>query len=422
MAHYCINEEIIIIDNTRRKLLITFNPIGIRVINEDLITLLKMIEEGIDEQIIIENLGKGESEQKIKKCISELLKNNIISIATEQVIFSKNNNIFKINKSLAYPLERLFLSITERCNLKCKHCYVCCNPKSITNDISLNTVKNIIENAKHLGLWQVDLTGGEIFCRNDLFDILDYLYENKFIVNLFTNATLITEEIANHLRRYKNISRIIVSFDSTDENLYEDFRQVKGSYKYLLHAMKLLKNYDIPISFNVPYFGEEKTKQTVEFLRKNYSNDITVYPIIPLGRGVNFNNDYLAVAEYRKKIVIDNHKSDSRNIYEHRFNTVCGIAENFIFIENTGNICVCPTLSSKYDEKLHIGNICSEKLSLESIWKNDKVINNFRNTNCSEICKEAKKCKGGCRCLAYIYSNGAMDSKEPIACAQYRRY
>jgi molybdenum cofactor biosynthesis enzyme MoaA len=78
--------------------------------------------------------------------------------------------------------------ITDRCNLRCSHCY--------QNDYSLKTVADKINHA--LTVWKKEgrlaITGGEPFIRKDLFDLLHYLEQQPTIkkIGILSNGTLIT--------------------------------------------------------------------------------------------------------------------------------------------------------------------------------------------------------------------------------------
>ena len=68
--------------------------------------------------------------------------------------------------------------ITDRCNLRCSHCYQ--NDYSHSSELSLEELKSVADKISHtLTVWKKDgrvaITGGEPFVRKDLFDLLHYL-------------------------------------------------------------------------------------------------------------------------------------------------------------------------------------------------------------------------------------------------------
>ena len=42
-----------------------------------------------------------------------------------------------------------------------------------------------------MGVLAILFTGGEVFVRDDIFEILEYAYEKRFAVDIFTNGTLL---------------------------------------------------------------------------------------------------------------------------------------------------------------------------------------------------------------------------------------
>ena len=71
---------------------------------------------------------------------------------------------------------RAILELTDKCNLKCVHCYRVANSEKI---LSLSEIKTIINDLCELGCIELTLTGGELFTRSDIFDIIDYADERK---------------------------------------------------------------------------------------------------------------------------------------------------------------------------------------------------------------------------------------------------
>lgn len=409
-----IKDNIIVVDNIRNKFIMTFNPFSIRNINDDVINIIKLINEGLSFEKIcdIKNFSDCEKE-KLEELMCKLYINGIIEVG-------KKKKQYILRKStLSYPLERLFISITENCNLKCSHCYVQCNEENNSEkNMLLDQILDCVDQGLELGVWQVDLTGGEIFCRKDIFIILDYLEKKNVRVNLFTNATLIDEGKVDKLKKYSNITKIIISFDSLSKQIYENFRKVNGSFDKLINAMNLLKAANIKMSFNVPYIDENKDEigTIVSFLSKNYSKDVVIYPIFPLGRGSEIKQiDSMRGFVDIKKKAMEVAKSEGDR-FTNNLNTTCGVSESFIFVERTGQIALCPTLSQKYDLKLRIGNIKEDRLS--DLWNNNEILNKFRVANCKYIenCSAKEECKGGCRCKAYFESGGSIYGNDYLSC------
>ncbi len=100
-----------------------------------------------------------------------------------------------------FPLKTLVLSLTGRCNLACKYCYA--SPQ-IKEDMSEETARRAIDMAARGGKekFTIQLSGGEPLLTFPLIQkVVAYVREEKIParIQLQTNATLITEEIAEFL-------------------------------------------------------------------------------------------------------------------------------------------------------------------------------------------------------------------------------
>jgi MoaA/NifB/PqqE/SkfB family radical SAM enzyme len=125
------------------------------------------------------------------------------------------------------PVSCLF-EITPRCNLRCKFCYVALDPYRgpyLTTD-EMCRVLEIIERA---GVLWLTLTGGEIFSRRDFPAIYEYALAKGLLVTLYSNATMVTEDVARLLAERPPFS-VEVSIYGADAEHYEATTQVAGSF------------------------------------------------------------------------------------------------------------------------------------------------------------------------------------------------
>lgn len=98
-----------------------------------------------------------------------------------------------------------------------------------------------------MGVLNVSLTGGEIFLREDLFDIIEYARNLYMRVFLLSNATLLNEQIAARLADL-SIANFSTSIYSLDENVHDNITGKKGSLKSTLKNIQLLKEYNIEVA------------------------------------------------------------------------------------------------------------------------------------------------------------------------------
>lgn len=147
-----------------------------------------------------------------------------------------------------YPLSTM-IELTERCNLRCVHCYInqpANDPFQKQNELTAEQFKVILDKITKAGTLYVCLTGGEIFLRDDFEEIYIHAVKNGLLVSLFTNATLITPRIADTLAAYRPALVDITLYGATRET-YERVTGVKGAYDACMRGIGLLRERGIKL-------------------------------------------------------------------------------------------------------------------------------------------------------------------------------
>ena len=144
-----------------------------------------------------------------------------------------------------FPL-RVSWRLTDRCNLRCLHCYATCENEAKQKELSLEKIKSVVDKLEDANIFEISLTGGEIFVRNDLKEIIEYINSKNIALALFTNATLI---LSNYEWLKKcNIRRYNISLDGLEEE--HDKLRGKGNFRRTMEAIKLLKKDSARIVIN----------------------------------------------------------------------------------------------------------------------------------------------------------------------------
>jgi len=134
------------------------------------------------------------------------------------------------------------LEITSRCNNNCRHCYInlpAADQRAESKELSLSTIKNIVNQAVDLGVLWCLITGGEPLLRNDFFDIYTYLKKKGLLTSVFTNATLITEKHIQFFKKYPPRDIEVTVYGITQET-YEKVTRKPGSFGAFMHGLNLL--------------------------------------------------------------------------------------------------------------------------------------------------------------------------------------
>ncbi|MCF7762076.1 MAG: radical SAM protein [Verrucomicrobia bacterium] len=99
----------------------------------------------------------------------------------------------------------LYISLINSCNLRCQGCWV--DVESPRESIDLEALNRLISEARAHGNTFFGILGGEPFMHPDLMTLLGAHPDCYFQV--FTNGQFITEEIAEGMRRFGNVTPLV---------------------------------------------------------------------------------------------------------------------------------------------------------------------------------------------------------------------
>jgi len=163
------------------------------------------------------------------------------------------------------------MEVTYRCNLKCLHCYLgpyTYGKEAPGGELSTSEVTGILDQLFKAGTFMVDFTGGEVLCRPDIFEIFEYTRKIGLFFGIKTNATLITEPVADRLKEL-GIAGVHVSLYGATPASHEFVTRVAGSYEKTIRAVKLLRERRIRARFNTTIMKcNVKEHQKIEDLGK----------------------------------------------------------------------------------------------------------------------------------------------------------
>jgi Fe-coproporphyrin III synthase len=132
-------------------------------------------------------------------------------------------------------LNSIFLHITTRCNLSCKHCYIV-GPADC--DLPVSLILRLIDEMQEHPCTSATLSGGEPLLHPEIMTILAYA-SRKTELQLLTNGTLITEEWAAILGQ--TISAVQISVDGSTRAVHDAIRG-KGAFDGTMKAVERLQN------------------------------------------------------------------------------------------------------------------------------------------------------------------------------------
>lgn len=170
----------------------------------------------------------------------------------------------------------LFVYLTNRCNLRCKHCYMYSGEVNL-DELEQDSWFRILEDFCSQGIENVTFSGGEVLVYPYWREILQKAKELGYQVTVLSNGILWSEEDVALIA--SSINEIQFSLDGYDEDSYESIRGYRGFQKVLHTVDEFLKR-DVRVSIAVtPLYDELDTfiERFTKFAKGYLKEHPTVY-------------------------------------------------------------------------------------------------------------------------------------------------
>lgn len=326
--------------------------------------------------------------------------------------------------------------VTQQCNLTCIHCRADASPaKKDKRNIAGKDAEKLIDQLSEIGCPTLALTGGEPLLRKDIVDIVTYANSKKIKTRIQSNAQLLTELLADKLKK-AGLFSYGVGLDGSGPAVNDKIRNKSGAFKKAIKAIKILKERGIKVhvEFTVTKINLNELKNTLDLLEGLGVDTFLARAALFSGRAVSNNSVFrLTPDEYKKfleqingerknrKIVLNcqdplYHLVDQESvdklkkygdIYSGKVITGCTAGINMIHIHADGDIGICTFLPS-----IILGNVFEN--SLIDIWNNRYSIPEVKRLIQREYDGRCKTCSdrficGGCRARALELKNNLFD-------------
>jgi len=174
------------------------------------------------------------------------------------------NSRYSVVDGKVYSVMNMQFHLTNRCNLRCIHCYMDSGNLHY-DEMSIEEWKNIIDvAASNFPIWHCTLSGGEPMLYKGWYEILQYAKERGAATAMITNGLLINEGIAEKLSEV--LDHIQVSVDGGSASINDEIRG-RGTYEAAFSALKLLIKTRLRVGINVTIM-----KENYDDIRENLFN------------------------------------------------------------------------------------------------------------------------------------------------------
>lgn len=130
---------------------------------------------------------------------------------------------------LGREIDYLRISVTDKCNLRCKYCMPPEGVTSVPHEevLTLEEILRLVGIMEQLGIRKVRLTGGEPMVRKNLLWLVEQIHRLPGIeeIAMTTNGTMFAEQAEDY--RKAGLTAVNISLDTLDP---ERFRKITGGY------------------------------------------------------------------------------------------------------------------------------------------------------------------------------------------------
>ena len=192
----------------------------------------------------------------------------------------------KLNDHLGREIDYLRISITDRCNLRCRYCMPAegVENKAHQEILSYEEILKIVKIGTELGIKKIRITGGEPLVRLEVEDLISKLNQLDLDdISMTSNAVLLPKK-AEKLKR-AGLDRINISLDTLDPKKFKEITRRDNLTEVLKGIKAALKAELTPVKLNVVVMKGVNDDELFDFVELSREQSLSVRFIeyMPLG-------------------------------------------------------------------------------------------------------------------------------------------
>ncbi len=320
-------------------------------------------------------------------------------------------------------------NLTKRCNLNCDHCYLDADFRGgvRTDELSTEECFRVIDQIAEVNPNAfLILTGGEPLLRPDIYEIVRYAANKKFMVVLGTNGTMINHTVAKKIKE-SGAHGVGISIDSMDAIKHNKFRGVDQAWENSTKAFEILNEVgvDFLIQMSVSEMNYKEIPDVVAYAESIGAIAFNLYFLVCTGRGqgnTDISNEayedalktlYKLQMEYKGRLMINSkcapqykrvvYENDPESVYQRTYSGGCPAGTHYGRISPEGDLTPCPFIAES------VGNL--KESSFKDLWDNAPLMNQLRDRKSLEgkcgTCEFSSMCSG-CRARAFAETGNYM--------------
>ena len=230
-----------------------------------------------------------------------------------------------VTDALNRPLRDLRISLTDRCNMRCRYCM----PREHFDShdflakeeiLSYEELTTVVESLIPLGLTKVRLTGGEPLLRRDVCSFIEML-PNELDLAMTTNGILL-ERFAADLAA-AGLNRVTVSLDALDVETFQAMGDTDETPETVLRGIEAARMAGLTVKVNTVVRAGYNEHSVEKVAERFVGTDVVVRYIefMDVGETNSWNNDEVITGEMMRAMlenlqpVKPNHVGEVANRY-----------------------------------------------------------------------------------------------------------
>ncbi|MGO8806983.1 MAG: radical SAM protein [Candidatus Bathyarchaeia archaeon] len=326
---------------------------------------------------------------------------------------------------------------TFQCDSNCVHC-TSAGKSAVPNELDTAAALKMVDQVSDFGASFFGVTGGQVFLRKDLFQVIAHAKELGLNASIITDGRMMDKEAAENIVKYQ--VKVSVSIDGSEKT--DDAIRGSGAYAAAVSAIKMFSEakllnclvYTFANADPITNADVEDMRHVLDLARKYNARWVVFHGFIPYSKDKKTlradltpqqyewvcNQLYDLTLEYNGKPGINIYipfyarvaKQRGMPDFENWYNTFflgrCFFGKFFSVAEN-GDAIPC-----SYNDAYRLGNVRDE--SLEQIWQGMQNSEFFAEVKDKTKIKgkcgvcEYKDICGGCRSAALYYTGDILGS------------
>ena len=423
MQFFRINKKVVLVDNylyPRMYKYHTASEIEISPLNSTGLLILSLCDGTRDILNIVNYVSD------FYDIDSELIESDIREFLGKQIeldnVWMSDDKVFmevpKKGRSDIIVPYLLSIEVTSKCQLKCKHCYNESGDKYY-NELDWRQIVDILKQYENCGGVSVMLTGGEVFLKHGIVEIIDFACSKFLNVSIISNGYTIDEDIFRILTKWKKKIMLQISLDGLEET-HDEIRGVQGAFNKTIDNINELirRGVHVTIGYTINEFNKFDLEETIRYIKGLGCIGINLGTVSSIGRASTNKLDIdWNIEEFQKlvlslqkkyedkqfKIVSNAEDKYERKIYPNR----CGAGYKIMHLFSDGRISLCPP-SKCIASKINLGDLKSDKLLEVLDVNNSKFVLELLSPSVEQCrhCDNENICAG---CIVNMLQNAKDD-------------